>query len=229
MNVGVAGLLLNAPTTPSGFPRGDFNLIAPGLMVFAIMLLIGYAATTLSRETEQGTLHRFQLAQASWMGYLGGVTLAHLLLASFAFGMMLLGAHVMGFENNGSYLHAYVIILITAVSALGVGMVIAAVSKRREEAANLSMLAALPLGFLSGAFFEVPGVEIKGFDIYELLPTTHAITALRAILNDGQTLSDVSGHMLALSGAAALYVAFGATLYWWRRMRRPATGSASAA
>jgi ABC-2 type transport system permease protein len=206
---------------------GTFDHVAPGIMVFAILLLISYTATSLGREMEQGTLHRFRLARAPWLGIMAGVSVAQLLLASVAFALMLLGAAAMGFHSAGSYLDAYLVVLVTAVSAIGVGMLLAALVKGREEAANLSLLAALPLGFLSGAFFDVPGVALpNGGDLYDLLPTTHAVIALRAILNDGVELDALGPRFAALGALSGLYFLVGAGLFWLRRLRRPVSGPA---
>lgn len=206
---------------------GTFDHVAPGIMVFSILLLISYTATSLGREMEQGTLHRFRLARAPWLGIMAGVSVAQLLLASVAFALMLIGASAMGFHAVGSYLDAYAIVLVTAVSAVGVGMILAALVKGREEAANLSLLAALPLGFLSGAFFTIPGVRLPGgADVYDLLPTTHAVVALRSVLNDGASLADVQTRFAALLALSGLYFLVGAGLFWLRRLRKPVPGPA---
>lgn len=210
-----------------------FDALAPGLMVFAILLLISYTASTLAREVEQGTLHRYRLARVGAPSLLFGVLLAQLILASLAFALMLGVAHLMGFENQGSYAAAYVIILATALCSIGIGMGVAAIVKRRDEAANLAMFLAIPLGLLSGAFFEIPGVTLweegdRSLELYDLLPTTHAVDALQAIMNEGQGLGDVTTSLAALAAMAVATFLMGSLMFWGRRMTGRAAGATPA-
>lgn len=203
-------------------PALGFDAVAPGLMLFAILLLVGHTASSLSREWELRTLHRYRLAGAGTWSLVAGTGLAQLLLSSLAFGAMLVVAQLMGFNNHGSWLAAYVVILLTAVSVLGLGMMVAAFARGRDEASNLSTLIAVPMGFLSGAFFAIPGVPLwpgATMGLYDLLPTTHAIMALRGVLNDGESLAEVADHLGALAGLALLFLVIGTWLYGRRRMR----------
>jgi ABC-type polysaccharide/polyol phosphate export permease len=49
----------------------------------------------------------------------------------------------------------------------------------------------------------------------QLVPLTHIIDAARAIMLDGAGLSDVSGHLLALTAMSLGFMAIGAWLFRW--------------
>ncbi len=197
-----------------------FDQVAPGLMLFAVLLLVGHTASSLAREWELGTLHRYRLARTGAWPLVVGTSLGHLLLACVAFAAMLGLAGLMGFQNHGSYLDAYVVVLATAASVLGLGMAIAGLARSRDEAANLSLLLVIPLGFLSGAFFPIPGAALFGLNLYDLLPSTHALAALHGVLTDGQSLAQVGVQLAWLAGLGVVYLGLGALVFARRRLAR---------
>lgn len=196
----------------------QFDFIAPGLMVFAILNIIPQAASALARESEQKTLDRVRMSPTSAGSLLSGVALAQLVLAFVSLALMLGMARLMGFHNQGSYVAAYVIAIGAAVASTGIGLLIAAFARTQQEGANLGIAVAVPASFLSGAFFPVPGVRLFGdVQLYDLLPTTHAIAALREVMTLGRPIETVTGALSALAILGLLYFAAGVVLY--RRTR----------
>lgn len=196
----------------------QFDFIAPGLMVFAILNIIPQAAGALARESETKTLDRVRMSPTSAGSLLLGVALAQVVLACVSLAMMLLMARLMGFHNQGSYLTAYLIAIGAAVAATGLGLIIAAFARTQQEASNLGVAVAVPASFLSGAFFPVPGVRLFGdVELYDILPTTHAIAALREVMTLGRPVATVTAALGALAILGALYFLAGVMLY--RRTR----------
>jgi len=77
---------------------------------------------------------------------------------------------------------------------------------------------AVPASLISGAFFTLPAVRLWGdVELYDALPTTHAIDALRQVMTMGRPLESVAGALYALAILGALYFAAGVVLY--RRTR----------
>ena len=220
----------NAPTVAFerqvvGAPdRTAFDFIAPGLMVFAILNLVPAAAAVLAREVETGTLDRIRCTPTGAGALLGGVALAQLALAAVSLLLMIVAAALMGFQNQGSFVATYVIAMLAAVSVVGVGMVVAALSDKQDDAANIGVAFAVPASFLSGAFFPVPGVDLlrvggQTIGLYDVLPTTHATQAMRSVMTFGDGLGDVWGRLLALAVLAVVWFAVGVWLFTMRRMR----------
>ena len=200
----------------------QFDFIAPGLMVFAILNLAPQAAGMLARESELGTLDRIRQSPTRAFHLLGGVALAQLVLAAASLALMLLTARLMGFHNQGSYVAGYAIALAAAFAVVGLGMLIAAFARTQQEAANLGILVSVPGSFLSGSFFEIPGVDLfqaagRTVGLYDALPTTHAVDAMRSVLTYGRALEDVAFSLAALGLLSALFFLAGVALY--RRTR----------
>lgn len=210
---------VSAATRPVTAPElTPFDFIAPGLMVFAILNIIPQAASALARESESKTLDRVRMSPTSAASLLSGVALAQVVLACVSLALMLGMARVMGFHNQGSYATAYLIAIGAAVAATGLGLIIAAFARTQQEAANLGVAVAVPASFLSGAFFSVPGVRLFGsVELYDVLPTTHAIAALRQVMTLGRPVETVTGALVALALLGLLYFLVGVGLY--RRTR----------
>ena len=200
------------------------DFIAPGLMVFAMVNMAPQAAALLAHETEMRTLERLKLSRMRTWELLLGVSLAQLVIATISIALVFATAAAFRFQPQGSVLLAFAVLLVTATATIGVGMIIASFAKRKDDAANLGVLFSVPASFLSGAFFQIPAVDLftwNGHEIqlYDALPSTHAVRALRAVLTLGNGADSIAFALGALVVLAAVFFAIGATLFARKRMR----------
>jgi ABC-2 type transport system permease protein len=124
--------------------------------------------------------------------------------------LLLLGVAVaLGFSWAGganSIGLAVLVGIIGGIASISLGLLLAAFTTNERQAAQLGVLIAVPVAFLTGAFFPLPN-EILGtafgttFQVYDLLPWTQVADALRQVLIYG------SGF-----GAVAVYVGFAIVL-----------------
>lgn len=199
-----------------------FDFIAPGLMVFAILNLLPQGATMLAREMELGTIDRLRQSPAGALNILGGVALAQLAITATSLALMLVGARLMGFHNQSTWLTAFAISMLLALGVVGVSMVLASFIKTQSEAGSFGALIAVPASFLSGAFFPLPLVQLftvggRDFHLYQILPSTWAVEAMRQTLTFGRSLQDVAFALSAMAALSAVFLAIGVLLY--RRTR----------
>ena len=108
---------------------------------------------------------------------------------------ILLGLHWQGSFN--SIILAIFIGVIGGIASISLAMIIASFAKNDSQAANLGTLIVVPTGFLVGAFFQLPQVVLGNlfghtFLVYDLLPWTHTLNALREVLIFGAGLNAVS-------------------------------------
>ena len=87
--------------------------------------------------------------------------------------------------------------VIGGVASIALGMIIASFAKSSTQAANIGTLITVPTSFLIGAFFQLPQVVIgnlmgQTFQVYDLLPWTHTLNALRSVLIFGESWNSVS-------------------------------------
>ncbi|MHB8586872.1 MAG: ABC transporter permease [Thermoplasmatota archaeon] len=201
-----------------------FDYIVPGLVVFSIINMVPQVAAILARETEQRTLDRMRLSLVGVFDLLGGVSMAQLVMSAMALLLMFGTANLMGFHNQGTIVDALVVSIITVFCILGVGMIVAAFALKQQDAANIGVLISIPASFLSGAFFPIPALNIvtigsTTYQLYDILPTTHAVRALRSTMTLGEGLGDVQNELMALVVLGLAFFVIGAFLYTNRRLR----------
>ncbi len=177
-----------------------FDFLAPGMIVFAIILLATTVAASLTREVEKGTLGRLKLSKMRGFDLLFGGLLPWSLIVVAQVIILLAVAIAIGFHYQGgvnSILLAILVGVIGGIASISLAMIIASFAKNDRQAANLGTVITVPLSFLAGAFFPLP-LEVIGifmgqsFQIYNLIPWYNTITAMRNILTYGGGWSDIS-------------------------------------
>ncbi len=207
--------------------RTEFENYVPGLLIFAVILLVFSAPMAVAREVEAGTLRRLQITRMRSLDFLGGVTLTQMIVGVAALLLALLVALLLGFRSQGPLWAAIVIGAITSLSVIGVGLIVACFSRTVTQA---FLLANFPLAFFmffSGAMFPVPRLTIfsiggQSVALFDILPTSHAVIALQKIFVLGAGLSDVAYELIALVVLSALYFAIGVWLFQRTQLRAAA-------
>ena len=177
-----------------------FDFLAPGMIVFAILLLSTTVAASLTREVEDGTLARLKLSKMRGFDLLFGGMIPWSIIAAIQVVILFLVAVFMGFHWQGgltSILLAILVGIIGGVASISLGMIIAAFAQNDRQAANLGTLITIPLSFLVGAFFQLPNVEFWGHNYNEILPWTHTLDALRSTLIFGGGWDAISYQVYA--------------------------------
>ncbi|HEY3407443.1 MAG TPA: ABC transporter permease [Propionicimonas sp.] len=216
--------LLELAETPLGASgsRTEFELYVPGVLVFAIGLMMFAAATALAQETEMGTIHRLVRAPISAAGLLGGITIVQVLVGLVA-GLASLGTAVLlGFRSAGPIWMALPIWVLTSLSVIGLGLLVAAFTR---SVAQAFLVANFPFGlfmFLSGTMFPVRGLPLFSLaghevNLLDLLPPRHAVNALTSVFSFGSTSIGYELVMLTLLSSA--YFLLGAWAFHRRHLR----------
>ncbi len=216
--------LLDLTETPLGASgsRTEFELYVPGVLVFAIGLMMFAAATALAQETEAGTINRLVRAPVSAAALLGGITIVQVLVGLFA-GVASLGTAVLlGFRSAGPLWMALPIWMLTSLSVIGLGLLVAAFTR---SVAQAFLVANFPFGlfmFLSGTMFPVRGVplfSVAGHEVnlLDLLPPRHAVNALTSVFSFGST--SIGYELVMLTILSVAYFLLGAWAFHRRHLR----------
>jgi ABC-2 type transport system permease protein len=176
-----------------------FDYQAPGIIVFALLLLVVGVAGTLAGEVERGTLERLKITKMKSFDLLFGTLIPWALIAIAQVFILFLVAIAMGYHWQGGITTIALAIAIGAIggiSSISLGLLVAAFSRSEKHAENLGMLVAVPMSFIVGAFFSLPRAVIGEFfgrtvQVYDVLPWTHTVNALRSVLTCGGGLGDV--------------------------------------
>jgi ABC-2 type transport system permease protein len=196
----------------------EFDYLAPGIMLLAIFMLIIQSAVVLAREIETRTIKRLQVSSVRTWEFLGGVSLTQILFSIVMIPLMLWTAVWVGFRSQGALTDGMIIGVLACISAIAMGLIIAAFSRTGGEAFLIGNIAVIPVVFLSGIFFPVPFIKLFQLGnfklgLFDLLPTTHAESAFLQIFLYGGGLKDVINEIVWIAALSALYFWIGVLLY----------------
>jgi ABC-2 type transport system permease protein len=198
--------------------RTEFENYVPGVMIFAVIMLIFLAAMAVAREVEAGTLQRLSITPMTSFDLLGGMTAVMVLVGAFAVAITFATAQVLGFRSQGPMWVAVLVGAVTSLSIIGMGMVVACFSRTVSQA---FVIANFPLGllmFFSGVIMPIPQPVLftlagHAFGPCDILPPTHAVVALNKILTLGAGLPDVIYELTMLLSLSIFYFLAGVWLF----------------
>jgi len=204
--------------------RTEFENYVPGLLVFAVIMLVFQASMAVAREIESGTLKRLRLTRMKAIDFLGGIGASLVLVGIVSVMLTLATAWALDFRSQGPWWVAILVGAVTSLSIVGVGLMVACFTKTVTQA---FLIANFPLAlfmFFSGAVYPIPRVslfEIAGHSIglYDILPPTHAVVALNKVLTLGEGLGDVAFELGALVLLTVLYFGIGVWLFNRRHLK----------
>jgi len=198
--------------------RTEFEIYIPGLFVLAVIMMMFQAAMMVARDIESGTLQRLKITRLTAFEYLSGTTIWLVLIAIAEVLISFATAVAFGFRSQGGLWIAILVGIITSLSIIGVGMIVASFSKTVSQA---FVIANFPFGFfmfLSGAAFPVPmgtlfTIAGREISIVDVLPPTHAVSALSKVFTLGVGLEGVFYELSALSVLSVIYFGIGVWLF----------------
>ncbi len=200
----------------------SFDFIAPGMIVFAILLLATMVAANFTREVESGTLARLKLSKMKGFDLMFGGLIPWSLVVIVQVIILLVVAVAIGFHWQGglnSILLAILVGVIGGIASIALGMIIAAFVTSVSQATNLGTLITVPASFLVGAFFPLPDVEIFGVPFNAFLPWTHILKALRSLLTYGEGWNDISYSVAVSVVLTVILFAIGVVLFSKNRLK----------
>ncbi len=183
--------------------RSEFEVYVPGLMVFAVIMLVFLSAMVVAREFESGGMRRLRLTRMSGADYVIGTSVVLAVLGAAAVALTFVTAWACGFRSQGPMWVAGLLLALATLSVIGVGLVTAAVTRTVVKAFVVANFPLAVLMFFSGAMFPMPRITwftIAGHPMgpFELLPPTHAVTGLSKVVTMGAGLGEVLVELVAL-------------------------------
>jgi ABC-2 type transport system permease protein len=206
--------------------RTPFEIYVPGLLVFAVIMLIFSSSMSVVREIEAGTLARIRLTSVNSVHLLFGLSAVQLLLGLMSLLITLSLAALLGFESQGSLLLAMAIAALASIACVGIGMVVASLAKSQTRAFLIASAGMFLLVLFSGVVFPRPRLTLfdiggRSFDLFDILPTTHMGAALGKVMTLGVGANDVVYEVVCLSLIALVNYLLGAWLF--ERSGKPST------
>ncbi|PUB11080.1 ABC transporter permease [Yoonia sediminilitoris] len=192
---------------PDGISQ--YNIV-PGLLgVILQMTMVMMTSMALTRETERGTMENLLAMPATAMEIMLGKVLPYLGVGAVQV-IVVLGAAKLLFQipfvGGLGLILMGVLVFVLALVLLGYS--ISTFARTQMQAMQLTFFYFLPSLLLSGFMFPFRGMPVWAQWIGELLPLTHFLRVIRAVMLKGSGYADVQASMLALG----LFVVFFALL-----------------
>lgn len=202
----------------------DFDLYVPGLLGLALMMLMFTAAATLIKEKDKGTIVRLRISNMKTSEWLIAMSLSQVIIGLLAMGLTYLTAIALGYQATGSLLAVTAVGVLSCLAIIAISVLVAALLRTVFDLMTVGCFPFFVLMFFSGGMFPIPAISIfalagHSFNVNDILPTTHSITAFGKILNQGAGLGGVLFEMGAIVVLTILYFVCGIWLFTRRHMR----------
>lgn len=204
--------------------RTEFETTIPSAIFLGIIMLLFTSAIALIREVESGTIRRLQISKASSSEMLIAITISQLFIGIMAIALTIFTAMTLFHaKSEGALFLVYLISILSCVSIIAIGFVLASFSRTITEILILGNLPYFLLFLLSGAF-PIPRINIASFGthsiaINDIFPTTPAMTALKMVMDQGKGLNDVLFEIIMMICITILYFALGIYLFNRKHMK----------
>lgn len=176
------------------------NFILPGLVAIIVsMTCVMVASSSIVKEKERGTLDQVMVTPVRPIELFLGKVIPVIGMAYAQMTVLLLLAWgVFQVPIAGSIPLLYGSAFFFIVAMLGIGVRISTVAQSQAQASQMSFMMFLPMVFLSDYIFPLNGMPIPFRIIGELVPVTHFIRILRAIVLRGVGIEVIWIHLLKL-------------------------------
>jgi len=165
------------------------------------------------RDKEKGFLSRLLTTPARPLDFLSGYSLCLVFIAIAQIILFMAAAYGFGVDIVGSLWLVFLVFLLTGLCSIGIGMVVASLSKSENQAEPLCWIFAMPLAMLSGCWFSIDLLPSYLRCIALAFPYAHAIDASRGVLIRGVGIEAISTDFLFLVGWAVVIFVIGIILF----------------
>ena len=191
-----------------------FEYLLPGVMGYAVIYMGMMVALALCEYRKDGLLNRVKTAPVSTSAYLISLILANMVIATFQGLIVLLVARLLGYQPLGGLpglLLACVFLALLAVTAVGLGLLTAAITKDSGAASGISAIFIVPM-MMFGALLAV--FNETTHTIAKFTPNYYVSSSLMVIFQQG-SVSDpiIWQNFLTLAIISLVVVAAGIQLF----------------
>jgi ABC-2 type transport system permease protein len=130
--------------------------------------------------------------------------------------LLLFGYLAFGVKNQGSVAALVFLIVFGAASFSGLGLLVASRAKTIETVSGLMNLVMLPMWLLSGVFFSSERFPEVAQPFIKILPLTAMNNALRAVMLEGKSLSELPFELGVLTVWGLIPFVVALKIFRWR-------------
>lgn len=191
------GVSVQKMYNPEG--RTSTNIV-PGLLAIILsMTMVMMTAVAIVKETERGTMEMLIATPARPLEVMLGKILPYVFVGYVQTAVFLLtGLTLFGVPFEGSPWAFFLGFNLFVVVNLALGFLISAGARSQMQAMQLSMFTILPSVLLSGFLFPFAAMPGWAQVIGNIVPATHFLRIVRAVMLKGSDVGDVASELWAL-------------------------------
>jgi len=205
-----SGMLSSVAPTPPPFgvsvhrmynPEGRTSTnIVPGLLAIVLsMTLVMMTAVAIVKESERGTMEMLIATPARPLEVMLGKILPYVLVGYIQTVVFLLtGLTLFAVPFEGTIQAFFLGFNLFILVNLALGFLISAAARSQMQAMQLSMFTILPSVLLSGFLFPFAAMPGWAQILGNIVPATHFLRVVRAVMLKGGGVADVAGELWAL-------------------------------
>lgn len=194
--------------------KSEFDIYAPGIFIFSIIMLILSASLSIIRDIEDKTMIRLKLTKMTVFDYLSGNTIVQWAVGVLSFSLTMWLAILLGFNSQGSFSLILLICSLTILSIIAICLILVAFCKTATMIMIVGNFPLFILMFFTGSMIPLPRNEIiAGFALNDILPPTHAVIALNKVFTFGAGLKDIRYELIMLVILTIIYYSAGVWLF----------------
>jgi len=195
---------ISAIDTGASTDLSYFDYLVPGLIVYALLILIPGIAQDFTGITEKQYIFRYFTSKTQSWQLLFGTGIYQFSLVFIQLILAYLTAYFFGFRTEANLLLAFVVAIPTGIFVVALGLLIGGLIKKMDTATNVGTMLSIVLGFFSGSFIVGIG-QVLEFELFgtvlqfnDILPSKWASEALEIILINNGSLSDITNALLII-------------------------------
>jgi len=200
-------------------PGGRYiDFLVPGLVAIGLMAggLWGIGFVTVDMRIRK-LLKRLLATPMSKSNFLLGIMLSRLVfMIPEVIVLLIFSRFAFGVVIQGSIVAVALLVLLGAFAFAGIGLLVASRAKTVEAVSGLMNLVMLPMWILSGTFFSADRFPDVAQPFIKALPLTQLLTALRAVMLEGATLTSQWANVAALLAWGGISFLLALRLFRWQ-------------
>ncbi|MEC4725496.1 ABC transporter permease [Shewanella sp. D64] len=181
--------------------RSAVNIV-PGLIaVILTMTMIMFTSAAIVREREKGNLELLITTPIKPLELMLGKILPYIIVGLIQMTIILgLGHYIFDVPINGDITQLLLGTLLFIAASLTLGLIISTIARTQLQAMQMTIFIILPTILLSGFMFPFEAMPKPAQWIAEILPATHFMRIIRAVVLRGGEVSDMPFDALWLIG-----------------------------
>jgi ABC-type multidrug transport system permease subunit len=192
--------------------------VLPGIlgmnMMFSCLFGVGYVIV---RYRKSMVLKRLSATPVNAFEFLFAQVISRLFIVLFISSVIFIGCNwVFDFYMQGSYFDLLIIAVLGALSLISLGLLVASRIQSEELTGGLLNMVSWPMMIFSGVWFSLEGSPEIIQQISWFLPLTYLVDGARAVMTDGATLSDLSGHVTVMLIMTGVFLTLGSLSFRWQ-------------